>query len=444
MTDLLDLDGWEVLSVEKHDNPPGYTITARCISVPDHCPKCGGSALLKKFGTLRVSYKDIPVRGRTVIVTDRQRYTCSICNKTFFQKMTGISEGFRATKRLVDEIGNRAVNETFQYVADSLFVEHKTVRSIFEAKEKVIAKNHVFTTPAWLGIDEIHIGGRPRCVLTNVYDKTIFDILPSRKKDTVFERLWSIKDKEKVLFVTMDMWSTYRDVVKLVFPKARIVVDKFHVLKMANAGLDMVRVKLRDSLSNAERRLLMRNKSILRKKAKDLTFTDNLNLEYWLNRAPILRAAYQLKESFYAIWESKTKDEALDSYLLWAAEIPVELQPTFKPITTALKNWEKEVFAYFDWPITNAYTESMNNLIREIDRTGRGYSFKTIRCKVLYAMGINTTSKEARHLIVKGYTEQGTVIDVLVRFMTIEPTDFFPSRKGRKMRISTTNEECDE
>ncbi|MFD0677029.1 MULTISPECIES: transposase [unclassified Paenibacillus] len=41
-----------------------------------------------------------------------------------------------------------------------------------------------------------------------------------------------------------------------------------------------------------------------------------------------------------------------------------------------MANWEEEVFAYFDHRITNAYTESLNGLIRVINRLGRGYSFE--------------------------------------------------------------------
>lgn len=32
---------------------------------------------------------------------------------------------------------------------------------------------------------------------------------------------------------------------------------------------------------------------------------------------------------------------------------------------TAMNNWHDPIFAYFDHPITNAYTESANNLIRD-------------------------------------------------------------------------------
>lgn len=39
----------------------------------------------------------------------------------------------------------------------------------------------------------------------------------------------------------MDMWKHYKDAVKTVLPRAKIVVDKFHVVRMANQALDSVR-----------------------------------------------------------------------------------------------------------------------------------------------------------------------------------------------------------
>jgi hypothetical protein len=42
---------------------------------------------------------------------------------------------------------------------------------------------------------------------------------------------------------------------------------------------------------------------------------------------------------------------------------------------------------YFDHPVTNAYTESLNSLIRVMNRLGRGYSFEALRAKILFAEG---------------------------------------------------------
>lgn len=46
-----------------------------------------------------------------------------------------------------------------------------------------------------------------------------------------------------------------------------------------------------------------------------------------------------------------------------------------------------EILNYFEHPVTNAYTESLNSLIRVMDRMGRGYSFEALRAKILFTEG---------------------------------------------------------
>jgi Zn-finger domain-containing protein len=45
-------------------------------------------------------------------------------------------------------------------------------------------------------------------------------------------------------------------------------------------------------------------------------------------------------------------------------------------------------------PVTNAYTESLNNLIRVMNRLGRGYSFEALRAKTLFSEGAFKTEKK--------------------------------------------------
>lgn len=66
-------------------------------------------------------------------------------------------------------------------------------------------------------------------------------------------------------------------------------------------------------------------------------------------------------------------DEAYRLYQYWLSGIPEELLPYFESLTKAMTNWEKEIFSYFNIPITNAYTESLNNLIKVTNKIGLGY-----------------------------------------------------------------------
>jgi transposase len=246
-----------------------------------------------------------------------------------------------------------------------------------------ILKKHTlrFETPNWLGIDEIHII-KPRCVLTNIEERTVLEILPNRNKETVVGYLSHLPNRGRIEYVTMDMWKPYKDAVKTVLPKATIIVDKFHVVRMANQALETIRKQLRDGLSPKERRGLMHDRFILLKRHKELTEMDKITLDLWTKNHPSLGIAYELKESFFSLWDSDSR------YHVWKAMIPKELQSAFEPLTKAMENWEAEIFAYFDHRVTNAYTESLNSLIRVINRLGRGYSFEVLRAKILFTEGL--------------------------------------------------------
>lgn len=82
------------------------------------------------------------------------------------------------------------------------------------------------------------------------------------------------------------------------------------------------------------------------------------------------------------------KAQAVATYDGFAATIPAGLKADFKVLTTSMKNWRREILAYFDHPISNAYTEALNGVAKTINRAGRGYSFDVLRARLLFGKGV--------------------------------------------------------
>lgn len=280
----------------------------------------------------------------------------------------------------------QSVKRTFASLAEEVGVVEGTVRAIFRDYISDLEAKVRFETPKWMGIDEIHII-KPRCVVTNIQNNTIVNMLPNRNKDTVTKCLFGLEGRDKVQYVAMDMWTPYRDAVRTVLPDAHVVVDKFHVVKMANVAMESVRKSIREDLTTKQRRGLMHDRFVLLKRQRDLTDQEHLLMDGWTKNYPALGEAYRLKEAFYGIWESSNSAQAFHAYEYWMKSIPPELMPHFQPIVTAFRNWMPEILAYFEHPVTNAYTESLNSLIRVMNRLGRGYSFEALRAKILFTEG---------------------------------------------------------
>jgi len=181
-----------------------------------------------------------------------------------------------------------------------------------------------------------------------------------------------------------DKYHVYRQVVRATLPQARIVVDRFHIQRMANDALEKLRKRIRKDLSTRQRLKLKDERFLLLKRQHDLTGRDMDRMREWFQQFPLLSEAHALKEGFLSIWDQKTRPAAEAACAKWQANIPTELAATFKDLTTAVHNWHDEIFAYFEQPITNAYTESVNRVAKDMNRMGRGYSFEVLRARILY------------------------------------------------------------
>ncbi len=191
----------------------------------------------------------------------------------------------------------------------------------------------------------------------------------------------------------MDMWKPYKTAVNAVLPQATVVIDKFHIVKMANEALEKVRKAMRADLTLKQKRGLMHDRFVLLKRERDLNDKERFNLDGWVKNYPLLGDAYRLKEAFYGVYDARSVDSAYSAYGQWQKSIPPELQIHFHDLTRAFQNWMPEILNYFDHPITNAYTESLNSLIRVMDRMGRGYSFEALRAKILFTEGAHVKQK---------------------------------------------------
>ena len=276
----------------------------------------------------------------------------------------------------------------------------------------------LFATPRWLGIDEIHLI-KPRCVLTNVEKLTAFDILENRNKQTVATCLARLDHRKSIELVTIDMWRSYRDAVAAVLLDATMVVDKFHVVRMLNAACETVRKALRADLTPAERRGLVNDRFLILKRKHRLNGKEHMHmmLSGWLENYPALAMAFEIKEAGYRIYDAKTRDEADAAFEEWRVSVPQEMKSAFGDFERAWQNWRDEILAYFDCRATNAYTESLNNLIRITNRVGRGYLFEALCAKVLLSEEPekNATARPAfQKMLSRDFTMETTVHEMRV------------------------------
>lgn len=153
---------------------------------------------------------------------------------------------------------------------------------------------------------------------------------------------------------------------------------------------------MRADLTLKQKRGLMHDRFVLLKRERDLNDKERLNLSGWMLNYPPLGEGYRLKEAFYGIYDAKNIKDAYAAFEVWQKSIPPELTVHFHELTRAFQNWMPEILNYFEHPVTNAYTESLNSLIRVMDRMGRGYSFEALRAKILFTEGAHVVKSRPK------------------------------------------------
>lgn len=421
--DLLNLKTLKTVSLKElnsHfeievENDPGYVLCPHCLNTQLH-----------SHGKTWQGFFDIPMQGKPVVLRlNRIRYKCLECNKTHREPLEDVDGKRLMTSRLVQYIQKRAMRDTFSVISKDTGLDEKTIRHVFDDYAVTASQNMPIETPRILGIDELKLVGDYRCILTNIEQNSVFDMLPSRRKDVLRPYLKELKDKENVEQVTMDMWRPYRDAVNAELPGRIIVIDKFHIVRMASEALESARKRIKSSLERKDRLKLKNERFVLLKRRVTLTDKEVEDLHRWSALHPDLGLAYDAKEAFYCLFDQGLDSETAQEALVeWQRGLTPEITNHFEPLISALKNWMPEILNGFDYPVTNAYTESINRLAKDIQRMGRGYSFDVIRAKMLYDKLANEPTTKTIRRKVRRPVEENDFEPNMSLMGSFEPTKF--------------------
>ena len=185
---ILHLPQYQVLGCKSTDDEMHFQV-----DVPDPiaCEECGVQGEFVRFGKRDVPYRDLPIHGKRVTLwVVRRRYTCRACKTTFRPQLPEMVDGFRMTLRLHEYVEKESFNHPYTFVAAQTGLDEKTVRDIFNARAEFLGRWHRFETPRILGIDELYLNKRYRCILTNIEERTLLDLLAAYEHKERFYGIW--------------------------------------------------------------------------------------------------------------------------------------------------------------------------------------------------------------------------------------------------------------
>lgn len=144
--------------------------------------------------------------------------------------------------------------------------------------------------PKTIGIDEHGLfkdkkrGAREfATIFVDYTNKRIKEVVEEKSHAELEKGICHIKQKENVQNVVIDLSDPYKYFVKNYFPNAKIVADKFHVLRLLNPEINRRRIGItEDKRTLGIRRLLLRN-------GFKLSYFERSAIWRWLDDYPELR-----------------------------------------------------------------------------------------------------------------------------------------------------------
>ena len=213
----------------------------------------------------------------------------------------------------------------------------------------------------------------------------VIAILDGRTQATIRNHFlrYPRKVRNRVKVMIMDMFSPYYKLARQLFPNAKIVLDRFHIMQHLSRAMNRVRIQIMNQFDRKshEYKALKRYWKLYNKIAVNSVINDFIALCFgWhltnkeilnklLSFSEELRQHYELYQLLLFHFQEKNSDHFFDLIEQEIATVNPIFQTVFK---TFLKDKDKVLNA-LELPYSNAKLEATNNLIKVIKRNAFGF-----------------------------------------------------------------------
>jgi len=366
---------------------------------PERCPHCNGTHInihSYKQSTIKI----MPISGfNALLKLNKQRYKCKDCAKTFTAETNIVRKNCFISNNVKYSAALQATEKISEKdIAKHLNISHNTVSREINAFHNSYKVNYRYL-PEVLCFDEFKstkdASGAMSFVFCDAKEHKIIDIVENRQLrhlESYFYR-YSKKARNSVKFIVMDMYKPYVTLAKKLFPKAKIIFDKFHIINNLSRALDKTRIAVMKKVDEKAYRKLKRYGKLLLKNRDELDGI-HFNRAYCFDKAVsqrdivdcLLELDEELKRTYFAYQDFRGAINRGDSTCLKSL-VEQKYQDVSEYMKTALKTTKinKEyIINAIEHSYTNGVVEGFNNKIKALKRVAFGYrSFFNFRNRIL-------------------------------------------------------------
>lgn len=384
---ILGLPG---LAIERVDRQLGVHVWAKPTSRPA-CHYCASPSIRIKATysrTLKHSRQ-----GNQIIYLHLRvpKYHCQDCNRYFRHQFPGVRPRLRATECFRLEVfeahdggvSQRKLSTTHRIGSATVerWYQHHVNRRVLELSGRAC--------PRILGIDE-HFFTRKKGYATTFVDlrnHKVFDVVLGRSEPSLRQYLSRLPGREQVQLVVMDLSETYRSIVQKYFPNAKIVADRFHVIRLVNQHF-LNLWKQQDPVGRMNRGLL----SLVRRHRWNLSQEQRENLARYLDQFPVLKSLYFAKQRLNKLLLIRNLMPKHGRKFMGRLLKLIEqlAQSPARTLANTLTSWLEPIVRMWRTSRSNGITEGFHTKMEMMSRRAYGFrNFENYRLRVLAHCGWN-------------------------------------------------------
>ena len=377
ITDLLGIQGWEV-------EPGGVTLEGEAVVVKIRpvagsgyrCGGCGEGILFAYDHLPERRVRDFPVWGRRCYLAMRRaRVACSRCGVTM-QRLEWLEDQQRQTLRYERYVAHLCDLLPVLDVAELEGLDKNTVYRLDRKWLERRQERRQLHPVRYLGIDEIAVkrGHRYATCFYDLERREVIGIVSGRRQRSVssFFRRWGKAMCKQVVAICMDLWSAFLNSVRIHCKRAVVVFDKFHVYSYLSTAIDEVRRLEQNKANQAGKEVIKGSRWLWLK--RQLKRKEQQTLQQIMTLNANLQKAHLLKEDFEQFYACESREAAEPFLSEWTQRCEESKLAPFKKLAKRLRRWSEGILAYFQYRITNAVSEGINNKIKVLKR--RSYGFR--------------------------------------------------------------------
>jgi transposase len=305
-----------------------------------------------------------------------------------------LADNPRYTRRFVQAVGRRCRTSSLKDVAAEMDLHWTTVKDIdklYMGEQLALAGP---AEPEAIGIDEIAVGPDHdyRIVVSDLLRRRAIWFGGTDRSEESMDLFYQSIPQEKlgkIRLAVMDMWKAFRNSTVRFAPNARIVFDKFHILRHLGDALDRVRKSEYQRLQGDKRRFIKGQKYTLLTNRENLSQEGRASLKLLFKANRRLNKAYLLKEQFGQLWDYTDPIEARQFFDNWMSALRWQRLPSYTKFAALVERHWNGIVSYCqeDNKVPLGFVEGLNNKIRALQRRAYGFQDEEyLRLKVLTCM----------------------------------------------------------